>query len=199
MRRFISLAVVLVAALAALSSSPALADSANNAFRFGVGWIEPDGEAVVNSGLTNVKVSADSATAFYVDYERRLIPWLGLDFEAMYAKPDITATPVSGGPTATQSEQTITGSGGVNFHVFARSRFDLYVGAYAAWTKFDQTFDDAFGYGALVGFDVGLTKSGLALNASVRYTKTDADFKQISGASAPYDPLLFQLGLGWRF
>ena len=62
-----------------------------------------------------------------------------------------------------------------------------------------KTFDNAFGYGALLGLDVGLTKSGLIITGSVRYSETDAEFTQISGASAPYDPLVYELGLGWRF
>lgn len=199
MRRFIVSITVLVAVVAINPATARAADSPNNVFRFGVGWIDPDAETTVNSGGSNVKLSADSSTAYFIDYERRLIPWLGLDFEVMYAKPDLTATPVSGGVETTQAEKTLTGSGGVNFHVFARSRFDLYLGAFAAYTTFDKTFDNAFGYGALIGLDIGLTKSGLSLNASVRYTKTDADFSQVSGQSAPYDPLLYQLGLGWRF
>jgi len=198
MRRYL-LPLLSVTLVSIVASSVAWADSANNVVRFGLGWLDPDADTTVDTGGTNVHISADNATAYFVDYERRLIPWLGLDFQVMYAEPDFTATPVAGGPATTQAEKTLTGSGGVNFHIFARSRIDFYVGAYAAWTTFDETFDDAFGYGGLIGLDVGITKSGLVVTGSVRYTKTDADFSTVSGASAPYDPILYQLGLGWRF
>src|SRR5262245_22952411 len=163
------LASIAVAVCCAVMAPGAAADSANNVLRFGAAWVDPDGEADVNG----VHIDADTAVGYFVSYERRLIPWLGLDFQVAYAKPDITATPIGGGPTATQGEATLTGTAGVNFHLFARSRVDFYLGAYASYTDFDQTFDSATGYGGVVGLDIGLTKSGLALTISARYTMVE--------------------------
>ena len=199
MRRRIVSVTLIALGLVAGSTQLARADSANNIFRFGAGWVVPNGKSTVDSGGQDLTLNADNAWAYFVGYERRVIPWLGIDFQVLYAKPDFTATPVAGGPTTTQAEPTLTGNFGVNFHVFARSRFDLYLGAFAGYTVFDETFDNAFGYGGLLGLDIGLTKSGLVLTGSVRYSQTDADLKQISGASLPYDPLVYELGLGWRF
>lgn len=187
--------LILVAVVCAALSPAARADSANNIFRFGAGWLDPDGEATTGG----VNIDVDSTTSYFVDYERRLIPWLGLDFEVSYAKPDVLATPVGGGPTVSQGEASFTGSGGVNFHVFARSRFDLYLGAFVAYTDFDKTFDNATGYGGVVGFDIGLTKSGLALTGSARYSMMEIDITGPPGGTADYNPLLYQLGLGWKF
>ena len=191
--------IVVLLVLAALTTSAAYADSANNVLRFGVGWFDPDAESTINDGASTIDFSADSATAYFVDYERRLIPWLGLDFEVNYAKPDFVATIGGGGGTATDSEAIITGSAGVNFHFLARSRVDFYAGAYAAWATFDDSFEDTFGYGALIGLDIGITKSGLAITGSVRYTQLEADVTGLNGQSVAFDPLLYQLGLGWRF
>ena len=190
-----ALVSILVLAFCAVMAPGAAADSANNIFRFGAAWIEPDGEAEVDG----VDLDADSAIGYFVDYERRLIPWLGLDFQVGYAEPDITATPVGGGPTTTESEALFTGSAGVNFHLLARSRIDLYLGAFASYTEFDQTFDSATGYGGVVGLDIGLTKSGLALTMSVRYSLVEPDLVSDPGTSVSFDPLIGQLGLGWRF
>jgi outer membrane protein W len=189
------IASVLVAGPAQLARA---ADSANNDFRFGAAWVAPDGKTTVDSGGGNVNFDAQDEVGYFVDYERRLIPWLGLDFEALYAKPTIQAT-TSGGTTTETSIVTWTGSVGVNFHVFARSRVDLYLGVFGSYTDFDQTLDSTYGYGGLVGLDVGLTKKGLILTISARYSETDADFSQIAGSSLPYNPLVGQLGLGWRF
>jgi hypothetical protein len=54
-------------------------------------------------------------------------------------------------------------------------------------------------YGGLVGLDIGLTKNGLVLTTSVRHSQTNADTTVYPGTSVPYDPLVDQLGLGWRF
>jgi hypothetical protein len=92
-----------------------------------------------------------------------------------------------------------TGSAGVNFHFFGRSRFDLYLGAFGGYTDFSENVDGAYQLRGVLGFDIGLTKNGLVLTTGVRYSVTDADSTQYPGTSIPYDPLVYQLGLGWRF
>jgi len=186
---------VSIVGFCAVLAPGAAADSANNVFRFGAAWVDPDGEADVGG----VHIDADTAVGYFVDYERRLIPWLGIDLQVGYAEPDITATPIGGGATASQGEAMFTGSAGINFHLLARSRVDLYLGAYANYTDFDETFDSATGYGAVVGLDIGLTKSGLALTMSVRYSLIEADLIAAPGTSVSFDPLIGQVGLGWRF
>lgn len=188
-----SVLLLLVVGLAGIG--PARADSANNIFRLGAGWLDPDGK--VSTSGNNIDV--DSTTSYFVSYERRLIPWLGLDFQVAYSNPDVTSTPTGGGPTTAQSESNYTGTAGVNFHFFARSRFDLYLGAFYSYTDFDKAFDNASGYGAVLGFDIGITKSGLAITTAVRYTQMEVDLKGTTGATADYNPLMYQLGLGWRF
>lgn len=181
-----------------LSVTTLRAESANNIFRLGAGWLDPDGE-VSTSGND---IDVDSTTSYFISYERRLIPWLGLDFQVSYSDPDVTATPIGGGTTISQSEANYTGSAGVNFHLFARSRFDLYLGAFYAYTDFDESVDAASGYGAVLGFDIGITKSGLAITTAVRYTQMEIDILSPAGvtvATADYNPLMYQLGLGWRF
>ena len=174
-------------------------DKANNAVRLGAAWVVPNGDTTIHQNqLDEAHITADNATGAFIDWEGRIMPWLGIDVEGLYAKPEFHAFPVVGIET-TQSTKTYTGSVGVNFHVFSRARVDLYLGPYVSYTFFGNLFDDAFGYGGLLGLDVGLTKKGLLLTGSIRYTQTDADFTDINGATYPYNPLIYQLGIGWRF
>lgn len=198
-RRRIAPLFLIVATLTAGSITVARADSANNIFRFGGAWVVPDGETVVNTGGGNVNLDSEDGWGYFVDYERRLIPWLGIDMQVLYATPAFDATPAGGGATMSQSVTVWTGNLGVNFHFFARSRVDLYLGVFGGYTTFNTAVDDAFGYGGVLGLDIGLTKSGLVLTTGVRYSQTDADVTGTSGGSVPYDPLVYQLGLGWRF
>jgi outer membrane protein W len=206
------LPTLLVAGGLALTVTAALADDdtttttndehhekANNAVRLGAAWVVPNGDTTIHQNqLDEAHITADNATGAFIDWEGRIMPWLGIDVEALYAKPEIHAFPVAGTET-TQSTKTYTGSVGVNFHVFSRARVDLYLGPYVSYTFFGNIFDDAFGYGGLLGLDVGLTKKGLLLTGSIRYTHSDADFTDINGATYPYNPLIYQLGIGWRF
>ena len=191
-RRFVSTLVV-VLGLVAGSITVARADDANNIFRFGGAWVVPDGETNVG----NVNLDSEDGWGYFLEYERRLIPWLGLDFQVLYATPAFNAT--TGATTTSDSVTVWTGNLGLNFHLFARSRVDLYLGAFGGYTTFDTQVDDAFGYGAVLGLDIGLTKSGLVLVTGVRYSQTEADVTGTSGGTVPYDPLVYELGLGWRF
>ncbi|HEX4822891.1 MAG TPA: outer membrane beta-barrel protein [Candidatus Polarisedimenticolaceae bacterium] len=174
-------------------------EKANNALRIGAAWVVPNGDTTIHQNqVDQAHITADNATGFFIDWEGRIMPWLGIDVEGLYAKPKFHAFPVTGIETV-ESTKTYTGSVGINFHVFSRARVDLYLGPYLAYTFFGNVFNDAFGYGGLLGLDIGLTKKGLILTGSVRYTHTDADFKDVNGATYPYDPLVYQLGLGWRF
>jgi outer membrane protein W len=194
MRSRIVSTLLVVMVVVAGSISGALADSANNVFRFGGAWVVPDGETSVG----NVNLDSTDGWGYFLEYERRLIPWLGIDFQVLYASPAFEQTP-TGGPTTSQSVTVWTGNLGVNFHLFARSRVDLYLGAFGGYTDFDAQVDAAYAYGAVLGLDIGLTKSGLILVTGVRYSQTDADSTGSPGTSLPYDPLVYELGLGWRF
>lgn len=185
------------ALLTAVLATDSRADSANNIFRFGAGWVVPNADETVRNGANDVRLEADNAGALYLGYERRLIPWLGLEGQVLYANSQLSAT--SGSATATSDEKFYLGTLALNIHVFARSRVDLWLGPFIGYTVFDKSFENAAGYGAGLGLDIGLTKSGLALGLAARYTRTDADVKNVPGATVSWDPLIFQVGLGWRF
>jgi hypothetical protein len=161
--------------------------------------VVPDGKVSVGNNATT---DADNAFGLFVDYERRLIPWLGLDFQLLYAVPTFKVNrPPIAGPQFddTTSVDVGTVTAGVNFHLLGGSRFDLYLGAFGGYTRFDRTVDDAYSYGGVLGFDIGLAKKGLVLTTSVRYSVTNADSLRFPGFTIPYDPFVCQLGLGRRF
>ena len=194
-RHLVSLTLIALVLVAVSTNVARAADSPNNVFRFGAAWVVPDGESTLTNGDS---LDAQDEFGYFVDYERRLIPWLGLDFQVLYASP-VFDTTTPGGTPVEKSIEVWTGSAGLNFHFFGRSRFDLYLGAFGGYTDFSADVDGAYNYGAVLGFDIGLTKNGLVLTTSVRYSVTDTDTTQTPVTSSPYDPLVYQLGLGWRF
>ena len=194
-RHFVSLALI-VLVLAAVSTNVARAgeDMPNNILRFGLAWVAPNGDTTT---LPNGSaVDTNDGYGFYVDYERRLAPWFGLDTQILWATPAIDTSGANG--TTSNSLAVWTGSFGTNFHFFGRSRFDLYLGIFGSYTAFSEDLDNAWGYGGVLGFDIALTKSGLALMTGVRYSQTGTQ-EITSGTDVQYDPLVYQLGLGWRF
>jgi len=195
MRRHAVSLTLIALVLAAVSTNVARAaeDMPNNILRFGLAWVVPGGDPTTIGGAT---FETNDGYGFYADYERRIVPWFGLDTQILWDTPAID---INGGTTST-SLSVWTGSFGPNFHFFGRSRFDLYLGLFGSYTAFSETLDNAWGYGGVLGFDIALTKSGLALLMGVRYSQTGTNYV-VSGTSTSvdFDPLTYQLGLGWRF
>ena len=196
-RHFVSLTLIALV-LAAVSTNVARAaeDMPNNILRFGLAWVVPGGDpTTLQNGDT---FEPNDGYGFYADYERRIVPWFGLDTQILWATPAIDTSGANG--TTSNSLNVWTGSFGTNFHFFGRSRFDLYLGIFGSYTAFSADLDDAWGYGGVLGFDIALTKSGLALLTGVRYSQTGTNYV-VSGTSTSvdFDPLTYQLGLGWRF
>jgi outer membrane protein W len=196
MRRHLVFLTLVVLVLAAVSTNVARADGEpNNVLRFGVAWVVPSGDTTTLPG-GNTSIETNDGYGFYVDYERRIVPWFGLDTQILWASPAVDTSGANG--TTSNSLAVWTGSFGTNFHFFGRSRFDLYLGLFGSYTAFNEGLDDAWGYGGVLGFDIALTKSGLALLTGVRYSQTGTQ-EIATGSDVPYDPLVYQLGLGWRF
>jgi outer membrane protein W len=197
MRRHLVSLTLVAFVLAVVSTNVARAadDMPNNILRFGLAWVVPGGNPTTIGSAT---FETNDGYGFYTDYERRIVPWFGLDTQVLWASPAID-TSVSGGTTS-NSVGVWTGSFGPNFHFFGRSRFDLYLGVFGSYTAFSETLDNAWGYGGVLGFDIALTKTGLALLTGVRYAKTGTNYV-VSGTSTSvdFDPLTYQLGLGFRF
>ena len=195
MRRHLVSLTLIALVLAAVSTNVARAaeDMPNNILRFGLAWVVPGGDPTT---IGNATFETNDGYGFYADYERRIVPWFGLDTQILWATPAIDTSGTSG--TTSNSLAVWTGSFGTNFHFFGRSRFDLYLGLFGSYTAFSETLDNAWGYGGVLGFDIALTKSGLALLTGVRYSQTGTH-EEVSGTDVDFDPLTYQLGLGWRF
>jgi OmpW family len=197
MRRQAVSFTLIVLVLAAVSTSVARAadDMPNNILRFGLAWVEPGGDPTT---VGDVTFEPNDGYGFYADYERRIVPWFGLDTQILWATPGLDTSGTS--EPASDSLTVWTGSFGTNFHFFGRSRFDLYLGLFGSYTAFSEALDSGWGYGGVLGFDIALTKSGLALLMAVRYSQTGTNYV-VEGVSTSvdFDPLTYQFGLGWRF
>jgi outer membrane protein W len=194
-RHFVSLTLIALV-LAAVSTNVARAadDMPNNILRFGLAWVVPGGSTTTLPNLDTI--DTNDGYGFYADYERRIVPWFGLDTQVLWAQPAIDTTDVNG---TTSKDLTVwTGTFGPNFHFFGRSRFDLYLGLFGSYTDFSSELESDWGYGGVLGFDIALTKNGLALLMAVRYSQTGTQ-QSASGTAVDFDPFTYQLGLGWRF
>jgi len=193
-RHFVSLTLIALV-LAAVSTNVVRAsdDMPNNILRFGLAWVVPGGDPTT---IGNATFETNDGYGFYADYERRIVPWFGLDTQILWAQPAIDTTTVNS--TASTDLTVWTGTFGPNFHFFGRSRFDLYLGLFGSYTDFSQELESDWGYGGVLGFDIALTKNGLALLMAVRYSQTGTQ-ESTTGTAVDFDPLTYQLGLGWRF
>jgi len=103
---------------------------------------------------------------------------------------------------------------GLNVHLTPDSPIDLYIGPQVALVKYGSidfwtvpgsseaslSVDDDIGVGAILGLDVPVGDSGWMFHSSLRYLSTDAKYSS-EGFSFKnsYDPMIFSLGVGYRF
>lgn len=85
------------------------------------------------------------SNGLYVDYERRIVPWFGLDTQILRATPAIDTSGATGG-TSWDKLTVWTGSFGHNFHFFGRARGDLHLGFFGSHTEFSEHVDNALVY-----------------------------------------------------
>jgi outer membrane protein len=103
----------------------------------------------------------------------------------------------------------------LNVHLTPDSRADLYVGpllAYVVYSSFDLVVDpwfltegfvteNDFGIGINVGLDVRLGEGGWLLSAAFKYLDTTlvASPPDESVGRTDIDPMIFSIGVGYRF
>jgi opacity protein-like surface antigen len=110
--------------------------------------------------------------------------------------------------------------GRLDFHLTPGHRVDLIVGPVAGWVRYGDfemrvsgpdgsvqvartPIQDGFAWGAHLGFDVPMGERGLLFTAGATYLKAKFEPKIASADSGAgtfdLDPLLLQVGLGYRF
>ncbi len=189
--------LVLLAATAAWAQEPP-----KNAFRLGVAYHQPQGETTVEeTEFGDLDLDWDSATGWFVAYERRFSGLLGLELMYTRSEPDWNVTAPSG-DSMSDALTFSAATAGLNIHFFGRGAIDLYAAPLVGYAFFgssqDVDFGDAFMYGAAVGIDIGLGKGGFALTGSVRYLKTESEVED-ENLDIAFDPLIINAGVAFRF
>ena len=214
---FVSMTLLIL--FMALASMPAQVSAEDErwALRFAVVSMDPRGSLVtVAETGEQISYSSSSGIGLGIDLEYRASRRLGIDFGVLSASPNI-AVEVGEEPF------TVRGSGdlnatplyaALNVHLTPDSRFDLYVGPLVAYVKYDGfklaagpglieefTTENDFGFGGVVGLDIGLGDGQWLLNAAVRYIDTTLEATSLDGGlgTTDWDPMIYSVGVGFRF
>jgi outer membrane protein len=218
-RTYIPVASATVIAFALCTLHPTSADAGDGPWRlrlFAVS-MNPTGDTVVvpDTG-ERIPFDAGSGYGFGIDLEYRASRRLGIDFGVLTAQPVIDVLIDEVGVISASAKPRITPVyAALNVHLAPDSRADLYVGpllAYVVYSSFDLVVDpwfltegfvteNDFGIGINVGLDVRLGEGGWLLSAAFKYLDTtlEASPPDESIGRTDIDPMIFSIGVGYRF
>ena len=210
-------AIVVASALCALY--PAAANAGDGPWRlrlFAVS-MHPTGDTVfVPETGERIHFDANAGYGGGIEIEYRASQRLGIDFGALTASPVIDVLIDEVGVISASAQPRISPVyAGINFHLTPDSAADLYVGplvAYVVYSSFDLVTDPWFlrewfvtdndwGIGINAGLDVRLGNRGWLLTAAFKYLDTtlEASPPDESIGRTDIDPLIFSIGVGYRF
>ena len=198
---------------------PTNADAGDSPWRiraFGLS-MNPTGDTVVvpDTG-ERIPYDAGNGYGFGIDLEYRASRHFGIDFGVLTATPVIDVLIDEVGVISASAQPRITPIyAGLNVHLTPDSRFDLYIGpllAYVIYSSFDLVVDpwfltegfvtqNDFGIGVNLGLDIRLGDGGWLLTAAFKYLDTtlEASPPDESIGRTDIDPMIFSIGVGYRF
>lgn len=211
-----NLRILWLTTLALLLAAPIAADQGYWILRFGGIGVDSDlGFSEVDEDGTRIDLTTSTGSGAGLSAEYQTSERLGFEFGAMRTSSDVelSASFLDLALTVKDSMTPTTLSFGANVHVTPDSRGDLYLGPVVAYMQtndvrfalmgesIDVRVDDAYGYGAVLGFDYPFGEADWVFCTSVRYLEADLDFRAPDGGrdTLAYDPLVFGIGLGYRF
>ena len=197
-------AIPALALVAILAAAPAMAQ--DHSFRVFVtaNWVNPNVDEI-DTDTIDEEIEGSDDFGFEAGFEWRATKILGIEGSYLVGSNDFELSDV-GDDLGTLDTQAITAA--LNFHIIPTQFFDLWIAPVASWYMFgDFELDDAFGgedveldkewgYGAQVGFDIGLGKT-FAITGGVRYVKVDLSGDNVD--SVAFDPLIARVGIALRF
>jgi outer membrane protein len=216
---YIPVASAIVIAFALCTLHPTSADAGESPWQLRVSGLSmnPTGDTVVvpDTG-ERIPFDAGSGYGFGIDLEYRASRRLGIDFGVLTAQPVIDVLIDEVGVISASAKPRITPVyAALNVHLTPDSRADLYVGpllAYVVYSSFDLVVDpwfltegfvteNDFGIGINVGLDVRLGEGGWLLSAAFKYLDTTlvASPPDESVGRTDIDPMIFSIGVGYRF
>ena len=218
-RTHVTFSAVIVVASALCALYPAAANAGDGPWRlrlFAVS-MNPTGDTVVVPD-TGDRIHFDASGGYGggLEFEYRASRLLGIDFGALTASPVIDVLIDEVGVISASAQPRISPVyAGINFHLTPDSTADLYVGplvAYVFYSSFDLVADpwfmrewfvteNDFGFGINVGLDVRLGDGGWLLTGAFKYLDTtlEASPPDESIGRTDIDPMIFSIGVGYRF
>jgi len=213
---FAAAMITLIISLATLPGT-ASADDDPWKFRFAVVSMNPTGDIfdVPETGET-FSYQSSSGVGIALDFEYRASRRLGIDFGVISASPGFTVV-VDAEPTSVSAKSDIRVTpiyAALNIHLTPDSRFDLYIGPMVAYVTYDHfvlvadpdlregfNAEEGFGFGAILGLDIGLGSGRWSLVTAIRYLDTTLEASPDDGGVGKTDinPTIFSIGFGYRF
>ena len=179
--------------------------------------MNPTGDTVVvpDTG-ERIAFNAGNGYGFGIDLEYRVSRRLGIDFGVITATPVIDVLIDEVGVISASAKPRITPLyAGLNVHLTPDSPLDLYIGpmlAYVIYSSFDLVVDpwfltegfvtqNDFGIGVNLGLDIRLGDAGWLFTAAFKYLDTTlvASPPDESIGRTDIDPMIFSIGVGYRF
>lgn len=197
--------ILALAAVAVFASAPAVAQ--DHSFRVFVtaNWVSPneDDEITIDSVTEAVQSSDDFG--YEAGFEWRLNKIIGIEGSYMMGSNDFELSDLNT-DLGSLDQNAVTAA--LNFHILPTKFFDLWVAPCASWYNYDFSLDDSvgsddpsldsqWGYGAQVGFDIGLGKL-IAITGGVRYIKVDIAGDDLD-ENVSFDPIIARAGIAFRF
>jgi outer membrane protein W len=179
--------------------------------------VDPSGNFVVaDVDGAGVQVGFDTVVGAGLRGEYQFSELLGVELGALGAGSAGVKTGVFGDLIGTAVGVSSFGSFtvGLNFHLAPNSSLDLYAGPFLAVVNYGnvdvqaglggvttgESVDSDVSWGAIAGLDVPIGGRGWSFQTSLRYIDT----KMTSGSdslsfNSDFDPVVFSLGIGYRF
>ena len=201
------------------SLCPTNAEAGDNPWQIRVSGLSmnPTGDTVfVPDSGERISFNADSGYGFGVELEYRASRHLGINFGVLTAATVIDVLIDEVGMISASAKPRMTPVyAGLHVHLTPDSRADLYVGpllAYVIYSSFDLVTDPWFyregfvtendlGIGVNLGLDVRLGDAGWVLTAAFKYLDTtlEASPPDENIGRTDIDPMIFSIGVGYRF